>query len=148
MIYCQHCKRDAIACDCIGMGDKLRTVYSKINMTLVTNILIERQRLGKDLPRKCAIAGCTLDPMFIPVLHIPARKQINRREIVYTAAEMLNHPLCHNHKESAKLSDFFDHTTYDVWAKHLADRKLRAPIMERARITFRPLVIKPIIIAP
>lgn len=148
MIICEKCKWNAVDCNCPDMGDRLKAAAAGSQAHIITKIIVARQSLGKDLPKKCSIEGCAFDPAFIPMVTVPAPRRINVKMIREVTCEMLNGPLCLTHKELAKLDHYINDQTVEHWRKHFHAQKLRQPIFSRARLEFRPIAQQPLIIAP
>lgn len=139
-LECKHCGKDAVACDCIGMGDRLKAVADNGQVTAATKALVLRQERGKDIPASCCKPGCNGDPMFIPVISVPTRRKTDRK-LIFLNAELLNGALCQKHKDTAKLDEFFDAEAVDRWARYCQVQNFRAPLFGQAKVTFRPLTV-------
>src|SRR5437868_7042398 len=76
MIHCNTCGKDMVACDCADALQRLKAVAVHSQAPLVTQILVQRQKLGKDKPASCS--KCSAKAEFIPIVKVPARRSTNR----------------------------------------------------------------------
>lgn len=116
-ISCNVCNKHVVDCDCPDIVDRLKSTAEATLAPMLTNILAERLRRGKDLPKSCCKPGCALDPVWIPVISVPGvpRKPVflTRLKTKIISAELLNMPLCELHKSAAKFGDLLTVECFD-----------------------------------